>query len=79
MNDSFQMSTKDYDLPAMMSDVTETEFMEMDELTTETAQEDYLASTNLNMEQEGSFRITLDHAYSNKNGSVLFIYGLGWN
>ncbi|KAG5520326.1 hypothetical protein RHGRI_033033 [Rhododendron griersonianum] len=78
--DGMGRSIKDYDLPSMMSNICETEFIGfrevLDELQIRIPPEDISALTSLNLEQKSAYDIILDQVSSNVNG-LFFIDGPG--
>ncbi|KAG5560632.1 hypothetical protein RHGRI_003828 [Rhododendron griersonianum] len=70
--DGMGRSIKDYDLPSMMSNICETEFIGfrevLDELQIRAPPEDISALTSLNLEQKSAYDIILDQVSSNVNG-----------
>ncbi|KAG5565447.1 hypothetical protein RHGRI_001363 [Rhododendron griersonianum] len=78
--ESIGKSIKDYDLPAIKSQIVENESFEkrevLDELAVKNPPEDCLAPAKLNSEQKYAYNIILDHVNNNKNGSF-FIDGPG--
>ncbi|KAG5565561.1 hypothetical protein RHGRI_001464 [Rhododendron griersonianum] len=71
--ESIGKSIKDYDLPAIKSQIVENESFEkrevLDELAVKNPPEDCLAPAKLNSEQKYAYNIILDHVNNNKNGS----------
>ncbi|KAG5530736.1 hypothetical protein RHGRI_025637 [Rhododendron griersonianum] len=78
--ESIGKSIKDYDLPAIRSQIVEIGIVEkrevLDELAVKNPPEDCMAPANLNPEQKYAYNIILDHVNNNRNGSF-FIDGPG--
>ncbi|KAG5563862.1 hypothetical protein RHGRI_000157 [Rhododendron griersonianum] len=78
--ESIGKSIKDYDLPAIKSQIVEIGIVEkrevLDELAVKNPPEDCMAPAILNPEQKYAYNIILDHVDNNRNGSF-FIDGPG--